>query len=275
MRLSQGFSAVILLCFSVNVSGDPSPQKLVSLAPHLSELLFDIGAGDQLVGAVEYSDFPEQARQVPRVGDAFRLDRERIASLSPDIILAWEGGTPNAVIDQLNSDGYQVLVLSGSEPEDVATTLIELGELTGQHERAAWLASDFLDELQTLRRRYAEQPSVSVFVQIGSRPLYTVNGQQMIGKVVTLCGGRNIFEDLDDLAPVVSEEAVVAANPQVILATGHTDRGVFDRWKRFSSLDAVASSRLFHLNPDLVTRPTRRLAKGAQEVCERLDEARI
>jgi len=274
VRLWSGIVATILVVLSHTAASDPAPQKLVSLAPHLSELLFDIGAGDMLVGAVEYSDFPEQARLVPRVGDAFRLDRERIASLSPDFILAWDGGTPGPVIEQLRSDGYQVLVLSGSEPEDVATTLLELGRLTGRSDEAGRLAATFLDELQTLRHRYADRLPVSVFVQISPRPLYTVNGRQMIGRVVSLCGGRNIFEDLNDLAPVVSEEAVVSADPQVLFATGHADDGVFDRWRRFSSLDAVANNRLFHLNPDLVTRPTLRLAEGAQVVCKRLDEAR-
>jgi iron complex transport system substrate-binding protein len=274
VKLWSGVVATLLVFLSQTAASDPPAKKLVSLAPHLSELLFDIGAGDMLVGAVEYSDFPEQARLVPRVGDAFRLDRERIASLSPDFILAWDGGTPNPVIEQLRSDGYQVLVLRGSEPEDVATTLLELGRLTGRDEKAGRLAGAFLDELQALRHRYADRLPVSVFVQISPRPLYTVNGQQMIGRVVSLCGGRNIFEDLNDLAPVVSEEAVVAADPQVLFATGHADDGVFDRWRRFSSLDAVANNRLFHLNPDLVTRPTLRLAEGAQVVCQRLDEAR-
>ena len=264
----------ILALFAATADGEQRAVRIVSLAPHISELIFDVGAGEMLVGAVEYSDFPEQARLVPRVGDAFRLDRERIASLAPSLILAWDGGTPGAVIEQLRSDGYEVQVLDGSEPEDVAAAIREIGRLTGHSDNAHRIASDYLRQLDELRIRFSGKSPVSVFIQIDARPLYTVNGQQMIGKVVTLCGGRNIFEDLGDLAPVVSEEAIVAANPQVILATGQAGDDVFDRWRRFVSLDAVADQRLYRLDPDLVARPTLRLVDGARDVCQKLDQAR-
>lgn len=273
MKLIPTAVGAVLALLAATVASEQEALRIVSLAPHISELVFDAGAGEMLVGAVEYSDFPEQAKQVPRVGDAFRLDRERIASLAPDLILAWDGGTARPVINQLRSDGYEVIVLAGSEPEDVAATLQEIGRLTGHRDEADRIAMGYLKRLEELRERFAGKSSVSVFVQIAARPLYTVNGQQMIGRIVSLCGGRNIFEDLEDLAPVVSEEAIVAANPQVILATEVGD-DVFERWRRFTSLDAVASQRLYHLNPDLVARPTLRLVDGALDVCEKLDEAR-
>ncbi len=274
MKLIQTAAGAILAVLAATAGGGQETLRIISLAPHITELVFDVGAGEMLVGAVEYSDFPEQARQVPRIGDAFRLDRERIASLAPDLILAWHGGTARPVIKQLRSDGYEVVVLEGSEPEDVAAALQEIGRLTGHADEADRMARDFLRRLDELRERFARKSPVSVFVQVAARPLYTVNGQQMIGKVVNLCGGRNIFEDLKDLAPVVSEEAVVAANPRVILATGQADDDVFERWRRFALLDAVAGQRLYHLNPDLVARPTLRLVDGARDVCEKLDEAR-
>jgi iron complex transport system substrate-binding protein len=266
--------AGILALFAVTAASEQDSLRIISLAPHISELVFDAGAGDMLVGAVEYSDFPEQAKQVPRIGDAFRLDRERVASLAPDLILAWNGGTPQTVINQLRSDGFTVQVLDGSEPEDVAAALQEIGRLTGHSEEADRIAQDFLKRLDELRERFVGKSLVSVFVQIAPRPLYTVNGRQMIGKVIDLCAGRNIFADLEDLAPIVSEETILAANPQVIFATGEAGDDVFGRWRRFTSMDAVVNERLFHLDPDLVARPTLRLVDGALEVCERLDEAR-
>lgn len=270
-RLSAALLLAVSVCWTCVHAGE---SRIVSLAPHLTELVFDAGAGDMLVGAVDYSDHPPAARDVPRVGDAFRVDRERLAELAPDLVFAWQGGTPAAVIGQLREDGYDVRVFETSEPEDVAATLVDIGNLTGEPELATVRAREYLDELEILRKRYANRRLVTVFVQVAPRPLYTVNDRQIIGRVVSLCGGRNIFAELDDLAPLVSEEAVVAADPEVIIATARASEDVFARWRRFTSLAAVRGDQLHYLDPDLVSRPTLRLAEGARMACEKIDQAR-
>ena len=250
----------------------PAAQRIVSLAPHLTELVFEAGAGDRLVGVVEHSDFPAAALDIPRIGDAFRFDPERIAGLAPDLILAWQGGTPDRAIDRLTGDGYRVVTLGAGRPEGVADVLMEIGRLTGQQDETAGKAERYREALTALRQRYGGLSPVRTFVQISERPIYTVNDQQMIGQLVRLCGGRNVFGGLAELAPVVGPEAVIAADPQIILGVGAA--GSLGQWREFPSLGAVREGHLYTIAPDLVARASLRLAAGAREMCALIDRAR-
>lgn len=249
-------------------------RRIVSLSPHLTELAFYAGAGEWLVGAVEYSDYPPEARGVPRVGDAFRIDRERLASMRPDLILAWAGGTPEGTVDQLRSDGYRVEMIETGNPEDVAEALERIAELAGTAETAAPLAAEFRSGFDALERDYHQAGPVRVFVQIAPRPLYTVGKGQLIDTVVSLCGGTNVFGDLEQLAPVVTEEAVVAADPQVILAPAVGDDDVLARWRRYEGMAAVRRDQLYQIDADTISRQSLRLLQGAREICALLEDAR-
>jgi len=264
----------VLLALPAAAETPPVARRIVSLSPHLTELAFDAGAGQWLVGAVEYSDYPPEARGVPRVGDAFRIDRERLAGVHPDLVLAWAGGTPAVMVDLLRSDGYRVEVIETGTPEEVAGALERIAELAGTEAVAAPRAAAFRAGFADLERTFAPRSQVRVFVQIAPQPLYTIGHGQVMDTVISLCGGRNIFGDVRQLAPIVNDEAVIAADPQVIIAPRIPDKDVFARWRRFGSIAAVRDGRLFQIDADLISRQSLRLLEGAQEICRFLQEAR-
>ncbi|MDH3647114.1 MAG: cobalamin-binding protein [Gammaproteobacteria bacterium] len=248
------------------------PLRIVSLAPHLTELLYTAGAGDMLVGVVAHSDYPEQARSVRVIGDAFRIDPERLAEVEPDLILAWQGGNPDEVIDQLISRGYTVVRLSADRITDIPKNLIEIGKLAGTSEIAVAQAGQFSQAMERLARTHANKSSLKVFYQISLQPLYTVGGDHPISDIIKLCGGENLFADLKQLAPIVSLEDVLSRNPDVIVAGD--DRAQLDQWLRWNDLRAAINGNLFVVDASLVTRASTRMLQGAKQICAHLDRAR-
>ncbi|MCH8929515.1 MAG: cobalamin-binding protein [Proteobacteria bacterium] len=251
-----------------------NPERIVTLSPHLAELVFAAGAGDLLVGTVEYSDYPPQASSIARIGDAFRIDSEKLAALGPDLILAWPGGNPQSLIDGLRNDGYQVLELAATGLESVAIQLRRIGELTGHAERAGRAAELYLAKVDRLRVENLQKPPIRVFYQVAQRPLFTVGSKQVISEVISLCGGTNIFADMDSLAPVVSMEAVLLRNPQVILSARTGSANPLDIWLDYPAVAAVRLENLYLVDASLLARAGLRLADGAAQVCRLLDQAR-
>ncbi len=251
-------------------------RRIVSLAPHTTENLFAAGAGAYVVGVVSYSDFPVTASKIRRVGDANSLDLEAIIALRPDLIVAWDSGNAKPQIEKLQQLG---LVVYASEPrrlEDVPVDIEALGRLAGTEPVARQAAAAFRAEYARLRSQYAERRPVSVFFQVWNRPLMTVNGAHLISNVINLCGGKNIFADVPALAPEVNAEAVMVADPQVIMVSSAGERRApwLDEWRRLSQLQAVKKGRLFAVRPDLITRPTPRILEGARLICGQLDQVR-
>ena len=250
--------------------------RIVSLAPHVTELLFAIGAGAQIVGADEFSDYPVAAKSIPRIGRAGALDLERILALRPDLVVGWGSGNSSAQVAQLQRLGLRVFISEPRQLGDVASTLRRLGQLSGHAEKGEATAAAFESGIQQLRQRYAQQSPVSVFYEIWDRPLMTVNGQHIISAVLTLCGGTNVFAKLPQLAPTVDVEAVLKAQPQAILGSGSdaTRPSWLDDWRRWPRIPAAARGNLFNIPPDLIQRHTPRLLEGATLVCEALEKAR-
>ena len=213
----------------------PSPTgavatRIVSLAPHLTELVYAAGAGDKLVATIEYSDYPPEAELLPRIGHAFRIDFESLALLEPDLVLAWSTGTSAENIRRLRELNYRVVAIETQTLDDVARDLLVIGELAGTDDVARLRAAEFRAEIDKLRERYQGQSPRSVFFQISLEPLYTVTGSHIINDVIELCGGANIFAELGGVAPPVSVEAVIAAQPDVILgAASPGDDGTSSR----------------------------------------------
>ena len=262
---------------SADATGAPGgggrAQRIVTLAPHLAELVYAAGAGAQLAGTVEWSDYPPAAQQVPRVGDAFRVDLESLAVLQPDLLLAWRGGNPDHLLEQLEGRGYRVVALAPARLDDIAAHLETIGALAGTPGPAAAAAARYREALAALRRAQAGKQEVRVFYQVSWRPLYTVGGRQLISEVIALCGGRNVFEDLGALAPAVGIEAVIARNPQVILGSA-AQGGELEQWRRWPSIEAVAHDQLHAVDGDLVVRASPRILGGIRQVCAALDTAR-
>ncbi|MEO0314991.1 MAG: hypothetical protein RI928_1447 [Pseudomonadota bacterium] len=246
-------------------------RRIVSLAPHATELLFVAGAGDKVVGVSSGSDYPSQASQLPPTGNSARLDIERITLLKPDLIVAWTSGNNPRQIAQLRQQGYTVFESEPRRLEDIATTLERLATLTGSTQgRDA--AADFRRSLTLLGDRYQGRAPVTVFYQIWPSPLMTLNGQHLVSQALKLCGARNVFSGLPQLAPTVSREAVVSANPDAILVSDES--GGFERWTHFTSLKAVRQQHIFQVNGKLLNRPTPRMLTAISNLCEQIDTVR-
>ena len=251
-------------------------RRIVSLAPHVTETLYAAGAGARLVGAVDYSDFPEAAKALPRVGGYSRLDLEAIAALKPDLLIGFASGNAPAHIARLRALGIPVYLSQPSRIDDVAVTLEHFGELAGSAAAAREAAAVFRARLAALRAKYSERPKVRTFYQIWKQPLMTVGGGQVISDVIRLCGGDNVFADLKPLAPTVTVEAVLAANPEAIVASGMGESRPewLDDWRGWKSVTAVRRDNLFFVPPDLIQRHTPRLVDGAERLCAHLETAR-
>ena len=274
-------------CGKTNSGGDVAPTigeprtRIISLAPHLTELVFTAGAGNFLVGAVEFSDFPAPARELPRVGDAFRVDYEIISSLAPDLILVWPSGTPPEVVNRLRELGFEVVALEPLRLDDIADHLDTIGQLTGTGQTASNAAAKFRAEIGALRQRYRNSLPLRVFYQVSSRPYFTVTGSHVIDEIIDLCGGRNVFADLDGLAPAVTLESILAADPEVIIGSITVDgrpgpqRDAWQiPWFRWQRLTAVRNNNLFSVSADLVNRSSTRIIAGARQICADLEIAR-
>jgi iron complex transport system substrate-binding protein len=252
-----------------------SAMRIVSLAPNLTELVFSAGAGTKLVGADAYSDYPEAARKIARVGDAFQLDYERLIALRPDLVLAWDTGTPEATIERLKGMHLRVERIHTSRLEDIASAIERIGRLAGTEVVARNGAKRFLEQVAELRARAAAPGDpVPVFYQISEKPLYTVNGDHLISEVIELCGGRNVFDDLQQLAPAVSLEAVLARDPEVIITADGAQGDPLSVWRKWPRLRAVARDNLYTVSADKVARPTPRIVEGTKEVCTAIGKAR-
>lgn len=251
-------------------------RRIVSLAPHATEALFAAGLGGYVVGAVSYSDFPPEAKAIPRIGGYTNVDMERIAALAPDLVVAWHEGNRPAQLDTLRRLGLALYVSHPHTLDSVADTIERLGRLGASEARADAAAADYRRTLDNLRQRYAQQPPIDVFYQIWNQPLMTINDAHLIGQVLTLCGGRNVFGSLPAATPTVSVEAVLQATPQVIVASG---MGVarpewLDDWRRWGQLPAVRQDNLYFIPPDILQRHGPRILQGAAQLCAQLDEAR-
>ncbi|MEQ8207308.1 MAG: helical backbone metal receptor [Woeseia sp.] len=249
-------------------------RRIVTLAPHLAELVYAVGAGEQLVGVSAYSDYPAAVQSLPIVGDALMIDLEQLALLKPDLLLAWESGTPSHVVDEFRTRGYRVALIRTRQLQDIASALRSIGELTGHAGEAARLADSFQNELSVLAADYTDAGAIRVFYQVSSRPLYTVNGSHYASELIELCGGQNIFEDLGELAPMIAEEAVLERDPEVLLAADVDGNDAFSVWARWPLMSANRYDNHFLVPADEIGRPTARLVAAGRAVCQRLQQGR-
>lgn len=251
-------------------------RRIISLAPHITENLFSAGAGNALVGVVAYSDYPKAAQQITSVGSYKRFNLEAMAALQPDLVIAWRSGNGMGKIQQIMDLGLQVYITDPRRLEDIATSVEHYGLLSGNEQTGREASRRFNETLQQLRRVYSAQAPVSVFYQVWNKPLHTITGKHLISDVIRLCGGRNVFENVLALAPKVSVESVLVANPQVIIASGMGEARPewLDDWLQWPSLQAVQNEHLYFIPPELVQRHTMRILQGAQKMCEQLQRVR-
>jgi iron complex transport system substrate-binding protein len=250
-------------------------QRVVSLAPHLTEQLFAIGAGGRIVATTDFADHPEAAKALPRVARAHNVDLERVAAARPDLIVVWGSGFPPATVAALRRLGVPLYVDEPSSLDGIAASMLRLGQLTAAP-GAAGAAAQFRSAIDRLRERYSARAEVGVFYQVWPQPLMTLGGRHLLSEGLRACGARNVFEALAPIAPQVSVEAVLAVDPQMIVTAepGGVDRGALDMWRRFAGLRAVAGGSLVTIDADRINRHTPRLAEELALLCERIDAVR-
>lgn len=251
-------------------------RRIVSLAPHTTETLFEAGAGHLIVGTVKYADYPEAAKKIPRVGDSALLDMERIVSLRPDLIVVWLHGNSEKHLEKVRRLGIPMFYNRPNKLSEIPSSLTRLGQLAGTEPQARKSAEAFAARLADLERRYAHRSPVSLFFQVWQKPLLTINGTQIISDVIRLCGGRNIFAEEKLLVPTVDVEAVVSADPEAVLRTGKTTdpESAFEPWRKLANFRPTASGNLVLLETDALGRQSPRILDGAAVMCEELEAVR-
>ena len=251
-------------------------QRIISLAPHLTELVYAAGAGDKLVAVSAYSDFPEAAKLLPQVGDASNLDLERIITLKPDLILAWKSNVSPFAVERLRNLSIPVYVSETRRLAGIPALLRNVGLLAGKSNISDAAATKFENEVQELARIAQGKTLVPTFIEIWHDPLLSVNGEHIMSEVVSLCGGKNVLANLPILTPGIGLEALLEANPSAIIGGGSAvSEAEFRRvWQRHRSVNAVQQRMIFYVNPDWIQRATPRILLGAKVICEGLEKAR-
>ena len=249
--------------------------RIVTLAPHATELVYVAGAGTRIVGVVAGTDYPAAARSLPVVGDANALDLERIAMLSPDLIVTWPWTTP-AQVSSLRARGIAVFDANARSIVGIADDVEKIGRLTETSDVATPAANAFRLHLAKLKAEHRTGAPLRVFYEVSDEPLFTLGGKHLVSQALTLCGGENVFASLSIPAPQVGIEAVLAANPQVIIAGTNDARrpAWLDAWTRWPAIDAVRHRTLYAVDANLLHRPGPRFIDGVEQLCATLANAR-
>ncbi|VAW60358.1 Vitamin B12 ABC transporter, substrate-binding protein BtuF [hydrothermal vent metagenome] len=251
-------------------------KRIISLAPHATELLFASGATDQIVGTVSYSDYPEAAKKIPLIGGYNKVDIELIVLKKPDLIIAWAGGNSAEQLDKIRSLGFKVFISEPKKFVDIAKNIRRMGQLLGTEKIAEQVALHFLTELEALKHEYPEKEKVRVFYQVWNDPLMTISDDHLVGQVIKFCSGENVFGDMSVISPRISIEAVIEKNPDVIIAGMTRDRTEWlKEWGKWKILKAVMNKHVYPIEADLVVRQTPRILQGTRKMCEYLDRVRV
>ena len=251
-------------------------NKIISLAPNITEILFHIGAGSQIIGADEYSNYPEAAKQIIRVNNHSIANYELILSLKPDLILAWYSGNGVEAINRLRELGLPVFVIETTKIKEIPDLFKRLGRITGNDAQSIQVASEFSDKLGNLQSLYVDKKKVKTFYQIWDDPIMTLSGKHLVSDVIELCSGVNVFAEAQPLVPRVNIESIMNADPEVILSSGSEERvaGWRKKWARWPTISAVNKGHLYLIPPDLMQRQSNRILDAATYVCNFLDKSR-
>ncbi|HWZ47831.1 MAG TPA: cobalamin-binding protein [Herbaspirillum sp.] len=253
-------------------------QRIITLAPHATELVFAAGAGERIVGTVSYSDYPAAARTIPRIGSNSQIDIERLIALKPDLLVVWLHGNATHQLEKLRSLGIPLFYSEPQHLNDIPDAVERLGRLAGTEAHAQASAAALRAQLAALSAQYRARPPVRLFYQVWPHPLYTLNGKHIVSDAIRLCGGVNIFANLSATAPIVSIEAVLLENPEVVISGDlkrkNEDEDELAPWRAYPALLAVQRDNLFALDGDLLSRPGPRMIEGTAALCQSLETAR-
>ena len=285
-KLTAIFCAALCLCAhahaDISVRDDDGnlvtlkkpAQRIIAMAPHVTELLFAAGGGDKIVGTVTYADYPEAAKLLPRVGDNRQVDLERVIAMKPDLIVVWMHGSSERQVEILRQLKVPIFHSEPKKLDGIADNLVRLGQLMGTESVANAAAGEVRSQFAAMAQKYGKRSPVRLFYQVWDKPLYTLSNGSIVSDAMRLCGGVNIFGDLAVTAPVVGVEAVLQADPEAIFGTAEKNYGGVNLWRQYPNMQAVKRDNLFTLNGELLNRAGPRMVPGTQALCEKLDIAR-
>ena len=277
--LTRVFSACLSLLLLSNISHseeEKPAQRIIALAPHAVELLYMLGAGDRIIGSTEYADYPEEAKNIPRIGGYSGVQIERVLELKPDLIIAWKGGNRAQDIEQMQALGLPVYLSITKKLDDIPKEMLALGKKLGLQQKAKASALAFNTQLAQLREANQTKTPVTIFYQLWSEPLRAVSAGSWINELLTGCGGVNIFDDASLDYPLVSIETVLIGKPEVIIIPSQhgSQAGDGDKWAPWPEIPAVKNKQIHFINGDILHRFSGRILQGMQAVCDVLDQAR-
>ncbi len=247
--------------------------RIISLSPGSTELLFAAGAGGQVIATDLYSNYPEAVQKLPKVGGYPNINVEAIIGLKPDLVVIWSGGDSPKVVKQLESVGITTFHQNAVNFADIARAIKSLGDIAGTPQAAKKTVDAFLTRLNTLRGKYSHLSSISVLFELWHNPLMAAGNNLVINDVITLCGGKNIYNDVNAPTASIGIESVISRNPEVIIGAGSVEK-MQSFWGQWQKLQAVERQRLITVPGDLIARPTPRVLDGAEIICKQLQAVR-
>lgn len=277
-------SLLLLGCSGCVFASDQQPEavtdkkieRIIALSPSSTEMLFDIGVGERVIGTVEYADFPDAARNLPRIGNYAGLNIERIVALEPDLVVAWKSGNKQSDLEKLESLGLPIIYIDPKTMPAVRDDIRRLGEAVGEEALGTAAAARFDEKYLSLRQQYGNKAYIRVFYQLSSQPLRTVGADSWVEALIHDCNGDNIFASADAPYPVVSLESIIVKDPEVIILSSHTS-AVDSRdaiWERWPNISAVKSGAMIPINSSTLLRAGPRAVEGMALLCEAIDGAR-
>ncbi len=276
--ISHSFTAIFLfscLLFS-SFSSAEKPQRIIALAPHIVEMLFDIGAGSKIIGTVEYADFPEAALNIPRVGGYHGIQIEKILALKPDLVIVWKSGNKVSDVEQMEKMGLNIIYSQPKKIEDVAQELRKLGKVTGHEIQAEAVADRYAQRLKNLRQQHATIAPMKVFYQLWPAPMRTINKETLINQLIEVCQGENVFASNPTPYPQIGIENVIVAQPEIIILPdekSNKEQPVIN-WHKWPEIPAAKHNRFIRVNADLMHRFSTRMLEGIEDMCEKIDAFR-
>ncbi|MDX5373510.1 MAG: helical backbone metal receptor [Pseudomonadaceae bacterium] len=246
-------------------------ERVVSLAPSMSEIMLELGAAERLVGVLDGAERPAALAHVPSVGRFGTLELETLLSLQPDLVLLAPGSLPEAQRRQLEDIGIALYRGAPHDLEALAEQFAALGARVGRAERGRELRERFRAGIAELRQRYRRERPLAVFYQVWHRPLYSIGADQVLGDALAVCGARNLFGDVRLPAPQVSVEAVLLRRPEVILGGSGAE---LEQWRAWPQLPAVRLGQLWTVPDKGIERPSFQMLAATEKLCELLARAR-
>lgn len=272
--------ALMSLAFTTNANstqenGSAKP-RIIALAPHIVEMLFDVGAGEQIIATTEHSDYPQAANAIPRIGSSLRIQIERVIELQPDLIIAWKSGNPSDDLARIKQLGFNVVYSQPNSFDDVAKELRLFGELSGHKAQGQAVATKFLNELETIKTQYQNQPPLSAFYEVWSRPLTTIAKDSWPQQFLDVCGIKNPFFQAQARYPQVNIEQILQLDLDIIiqpLSENQADKEGYP-WEKWPVISAVKHQQIIKLDADVVHRMTTRSLGALTDLCQKAEQSR-